>query len=65
MLRPNKFRPFEKTILVGIALVLLGAGLIGVFMAVQRADWRLALASVGVFVLAAIYLFAIWRGRPL
>jgi hypothetical protein len=65
MLRPKKFRPFEKTILFGIALVLLSAGLIGVFLAIQRAHSRLALAGVGLLVLAAIYLFAIWRGRPL
>jgi hypothetical protein len=65
MLRPKKFRPFETAILLAIALLLLGAGVVGVFLALQRAHWRLALASGGVFILTTIYLCAARRGRPL
>lgn len=65
MLRPKKFRRFEIMILWGIALILLGAGIRGIFLALQRGDWRLALASGGIFVLAAIYWCAARRGRPL
>ena len=64
MLRSKKFRPFESMILRGIALLLLGVGIAGVFLALQRANWRLALASGGILVLAAVYLCAARRGRP-
>jgi hypothetical protein len=65
MLRPKKFRPFEITILFGLALLLLGTGIFGLSLAFQQAHWRLALASMGILVLATIYLCAAWRGRPL
>jgi len=65
MLRPKKFRPFETIILWGIVLLLVGAGIVGGFLALQRAHWRLALASAGIFVLATVYLCAARRGRPL
>jgi hypothetical protein len=65
MLRPKKFRPFETAIVWGIALLLLGAGIVGLVLAVQRAHWRLALVSGGIFIVAAIYVCAAKRARPL
>jgi hypothetical protein len=65
MLRPKKFRFFETTILAVIALLLLGAGIAGLVLAVREAQWRLGLASGGILVLAIIYVYATRRGRPL
>jgi hypothetical protein len=65
MLRPKKFHPFETLILFGISVLLLGAGIVGLFLAFQRAHWSLALASGGILILATIYLCAAKRGRPL
>ncbi len=65
MLRPKKFRPFEVRILSGMALVLMGTGVGGILLAAYRADWRMLVASAGVGGLAALYLFAARRGRPL
>ena len=65
MLRPNKFRPFETRILSGISLSLLSAGTAGVLLGIYRADWRILVASVGIGVLAAVYLCAARRGKPL
>ena len=65
MLRPKKFRPFETAILWGFALLLLGGGVIGVFLSWQRANLKLALASVGLLVLATVYLASAGRGKPL
>jgi hypothetical protein len=48
-----------------MGLLLLGAGVTGAFMAFERAHWLLGLASVGVLVLAAVYIGAAVRGRPL
>jgi hypothetical protein len=65
MLRPCKFRPFEKAILQVIALFILVASLFIGIRAVEHADWRFALASAGGFALATIYLLAARRGKPL
>ena len=65
MLRPKKFRPFEVRILSGIALVLMGAGIGGMLLAIYRGDWRILVASAGIAGLAALYLSAARRGRPL
>jgi hypothetical protein len=65
MLRPRKFRPFELRILSGIALLLMGACLGGLVLAIYRSDWRMLLASAAVGGLAALYFCAARRGRPL
>ena len=65
MLRPKRFRPFETIILWCIGVLLLGVGSIGVLLALQRADWRLAVVSVGILALTTIYLCAAKRGKPL
>ena len=65
MLRRKKFRFSESVMLLGIALLLLGAGTVGVVLALQRAHWRLALVSGGILVIAGIYLVAARRGKPL
>jgi hypothetical protein len=65
MLRPGKFRPFETAIVWGIGFLLFAAGIVGAVLALQRADWRLALASAGVFAMALVYLRAAKRGKPL
>jgi hypothetical protein len=65
MLRRKRFTRIETLILCVLALLLLAAGLGGIFLAVGRAHWRLALASLGILVIAAIYLVAAKRGRPL
>jgi hypothetical protein len=64
MLRPNKFRPFEKTILFAIAFLLVSASAVGPFLAFD-AHWRLGLASAGVLILAMIYFLAAKRSKPL
>jgi uncharacterized membrane protein YqjE len=65
MLRPKKFRPFEVRILWGIALLLAAVGMVGTVLAIYRADWRLLLPSAGIGGLAALYVLAARRGRPL
>ena len=65
MLRPKKFRPLEVKILTGIALLLMAAGIVGTLLALYRADWRMLFASAGIGGLAALYLSAARRGRPL
>ena len=65
MLRSKNFRPFEVRILSGIALLLMGAAVVGIVLAIYRADWRILVASAGVGGLAALYFFAVRRGRPL
>ena len=65
MLRRKKFRPSEKKILFAIGLVLLTAGLVGVFLAVQQSQWRLGMVSIGILAIAAAYLNATRRGWPL
>jgi hypothetical protein len=65
VLRPNKFRPFETRILWVIALLLIGAGVVGVVLAAQHGNWRMLIASVGVVGLAMVYALAARRGKPL
>jgi hypothetical protein len=65
MLRRKRFTRVETLILCVLALLLLAAGLGGIFLAVGRAHWRLALASSGILVIAALYLVAAKRGGPL
>jgi hypothetical protein len=65
MLRPNKFRAFETKIVLGIGLLLLVFGTTGGFLALQRTNWRLGLASAGIVGLAGVYVWAAIRGRPL
>jgi len=65
MLRRKKFRPSEKKILFAIGLVLLTAGLVGVFLAVQQSQWRLGIVSIGILAIAAVYLNGSRRGWPL
>ena len=65
MLRSKKFRPFETIILWCVGFLLLGAASMGVLLAIQRADWRLAVLSVGIVALATIYLCAAKGGKPL
>ena len=65
MLRRKKFTRVEILILCVLTMLLLAAGLGGIYLAVGRAHWRLALASLGVLVIAALYVVAAKRGRPL
>jgi hypothetical protein len=65
MLRRKKFTRVEILILCVLALLLLAAGLGGIYLGVARAHWRLALASLGILVIAALYFLAAKRGRPL
>ena len=65
MLRSKKFRPLEMKLLWGIALLLVVAAVAGVLLAIHRADWRVFLASLGLGGIAALYLGAAKRGRPL
>jgi hypothetical protein len=65
MLRPGKFRPFERTIVWIIGSLLFAAGIVGVCLAIPRADLRLALAGAGVILLALVFFGAAKRGKPL
>jgi hypothetical protein len=65
MLRPRQFRSFETAILAVIAVLLLGAGVVGLFLALREAHWRLGLASGGILVLASVFFWAARRGRAL
>ena len=65
MLRSKKFRPFELKLLSVVALLLIAAAVVGIILAIHRADWRLLFASLGIGGLAALYLSAARRGRPL
>jgi hypothetical protein len=65
MLRPRQFRFFETTILAVIALVLLGAGIVGLIVSLRETHWRLGLTSAGILVLATVFFWAARRGRPL
>ena len=65
MLRSKKLRPYEVKILWGLALLLSAGGILGTFLALSRADWRLLFASLGIGALAALYFLAARRGRPL
>jgi len=65
MLRSKKFRPFEVKLLSAVALLLTVAALVGIIVAIYEADWRILFASLGVGGLAALYLCAALRGKPL
>jgi len=65
MLRPKKFRPFETVILWAIAVLLLGVGIFSIILAFRFGHFVLALSSVGVILIAIIYVLAAVRGRPL
>jgi hypothetical protein len=65
MLRPKKFRPFEKKVVWGIGLLLLVIGTTAVLLACYLKHWRLGLASACILVLAAVYVYAAIRGGPL
>ena len=65
MLRPKKLRPFEVKILWGMALLLAAACVVGLLLGIDRGDWRIFLVSVGIGGLAALYIAAARRGRPL
>ena len=59
MLRSKKFRTFEAIILTVTGLLLVGAA------GVAHGDWRILIAAAGIGGLAAGYLLAAGRGRPL
>jgi hypothetical protein len=65
MLRPSKFRPFEKVVLFAIALLLIGASMVGIFLAFCDRQWRLGFASGGVLTVAIVYFCAARCGKPL
>ena len=65
MLRSRKFRPFETVILWGFAVLLLGLGMTAIMLAIQFGHTLLAVSSVGVILIAIIYVRAAVRGRPL
>jgi hypothetical protein len=41
------------------------AAVTGLYFAVSHARWKLGIASMGILVLAALYLMTARRGRPL
>ena len=65
MLRWGKFRPVETKLLRAISALCFAAGLIGFLFGLERGNWMLILVSLGALLLAAIYLAAAGRGRPL
>ena len=65
MLRRRKFSRVETIIVWIFATALLGAGLAALVLAVDRADWKVALAGIGVLALGTVYLLAAKRGRPI
>ena len=65
MLRSKKFRPFEVKLLSAVALLLMAAATAGTLLAIHRADWRILVVSVGTGAVAALYLYAARRGKPL
>ena len=65
MLRRGKFNRVEAIVLCVFVVVILAAGLVGLFLAVSHSDWRIALGSLGVLVIGAVYLLAARRGKPL
>ena len=65
MLRPQKFRPYERVILCCLGLLLLGAGLVGALIAFEAAYWRFAAVGVATIGLAVVYFLAAKRGKPL
>ena len=65
MLRSKKFRPFEVKLLSALALLLMAVAIVGTVLAIRRDHWRVLFGSVGVGGVAALYLFAARRGKPL
>ena len=65
MIRPKKFTRLETVILWIFVTLLVLAGGTGLILSAGRAEWTLALASIGVLGIAAIYLRAARRGKPL
>ncbi len=65
MLRRGKFRPVETKLLRAISALCFAAGLIGLLLGLERGNWMLVLFSLAALFLAAIYLAAAGRGRPL
>ena len=65
MLRSKKFRRSETIIVWAIASLLLGTGIVGMLLAIERSHWQLAVVSAGIVVLAVLYSYAARRGRPL
>jgi hypothetical protein len=65
MLRRGKFSRTETWLIWLIALFLFTAGVAGIALALARSEWKIGLAGAGVAALAAIYLVAAIRRRPL
>ena len=65
MLRPQKFRPYERVFLYCLGVLLFGTGLVGALLAFEAAYWRFAAAGVATIGLAAVYFLAAKRGKPL
>ena len=65
MIRRGKFTRAETVILWVFASLLVVAGGTGLFLSAGHGHWRLALASIGVLGIAAIYVLAARRGKPL
>ena len=65
MLRRRKFSRVEIIIVLIFATALLAAGLTALVLAVDRADWKVTLAGIGVLALGAVYLLAVKRGKPI
>jgi hypothetical protein len=66
MIRRKRFTRAETVILWVFASLLGAAGIAGLFFsATSRAPWMLALASLGVLGIAAVYGLAARRGKPL
>jgi uncharacterized membrane protein YhaH (DUF805 family) len=65
MLRRGKFGRTEVWLVWLIALGLFAGGATGIGLAIARGDGNIGLAGAGVIALAAIYLIAAIRRRPL
>jgi hypothetical protein len=65
MIRRGKFTRVEVVILWAFASLLVVAGGTGLFLSAGHGHWRLALASLGILGIAAIYGLAARRGKPL
>jgi hypothetical protein len=64
MLRPTKFRSFEIIILWVSACVLFVSSVAGALLALEQRRWQLGLASAGILLLTAVYVWAAIRGKP-
>ena len=65
MLRRQRFSRIETVILSILAGLILAAGLAGLFLGIDRVQWRLVLTGIGTLVIGAVYLLAAKRGKPL